>query len=210
MNITRVSDLDRLVEELLQKGEGHDDYRDERLPYWADLWHSAVGLSRVIATTDLDWTGKKVLEIGCGLGLPGIVAGMRGAEVTLSDYMPEALDLVRYNWMQNLGDRPATFRRLDWREVSPEDSADIVLAADVAYEERFFQPLFAAFDQLVRPGGDLLLSEPGRSISEPFLQAFPRHGWRIEREWQQREVVDGHPRTVSVFHFCRIGTPAAY
>ena len=73
--------------------------REEFLPYWADLWPSAIELAHVVARWDL--AGRRVLELGCGLALPGIAAALRGARVTVSDWAPDALGFARSNAERN-------------------------------------------------------------------------------------------------------------
>ncbi len=157
------------MQELIDKGEEHEDYQDERLPYWADLWHSAIGLASYLATESIIRPGMAVTEIGCGLGLPGIVAGMLGGQVVLTDYLPEALEVTRLNWEQNI-DTEGRFEVMDWRTPRPELSAALVLASDVAYEERSFEALIAALPSLVRPGGRIILSEPSRAMAQEFIK----------------------------------------
>ena len=53
--------------------------REELLPYWAHLWGSAVALAEAVAGEDM--RGRRVLELGCGLGLPSIAAAQAGAYV---------------------------------------------------------------------------------------------------------------------------------
>ncbi|MBK8878607.1 MAG: hypothetical protein IPN74_08700 [Haliscomenobacter sp.] len=118
VELTVITNLDELLDQLIAKGPDHEDVRDERIPYWAELWPSAVALSRYLLETYPSLEGKNVLELGCGLGLPGIVAGLLGAEVTLTDYLPEPLGFARRNWEQNLS-RPARFELLDWRNPQP-------------------------------------------------------------------------------------------
>lgn len=176
--LTLVANTDDLMDRLLAKGEAHEDVRDERIPYWADLWPSAIALSRYLIREQIIRPGITVLEIGCGLGLPGIVAGRLGAEVIFTDYLEEALQMARHNWEQNL-DRPARFERMDWRRPLPDFAADMVLASDVAYEARAFAPLPEAFQALCRPGGAVLLSEPNRAIARPFLRSLPQKGFSV-------------------------------
>ncbi len=137
IELTVLTNLDALFDQLIAKGPDHEDVRDERIPYWAELWPAAIALSRYLLETYPSLEGKNVLELGCGLGLPGIVAGLLGAEVTLTDYLPEPLDFARRNWEQNLS-RPARFELLDWRNPQPALAADLVLASDIAYEKRAF------------------------------------------------------------------------
>ncbi len=91
---------------------------DEYMPYWADLWPAARMLAKVIMQEN--WTpGTPALEVGCGLGLPGIAALARGLQVTFSDYDPCALrfsgDNARLNGFDNF-----TIMQLDWRHP-PDD-----------------------------------------------------------------------------------------
>jgi len=178
LQLTLVTNTDDLMDQLLAKGSEHEDVRDERIPYWADLWPSAIALGRYLLRENAIRPGMRVIEIGCGLGLPGIVAGMLGAEVIFTDYLEEALLMARYNWQQNV-DRPARFELMDWRKPRPELAAELVLASDVAYEARAFDPLPEAFQTLCRPGGAVLLSEPTRAIARPFLQELPEQGFSV-------------------------------
>ncbi len=184
VQLDRIRNLDDLMNELIAKGEAHEDYQDDRLPYWADLWHAAIGLARVVAREKLVAPGQRVTEIGCGLGLPGVTAGVLGAEVTFTDYMPEALQFAEHNWQLNI-DRPVRLLQMDWRAPNPGARADVLLAADIAYEKRFFEPLYQTFRTLLPTGGTLLLSEPGRGVATPFLENLPKEGFRLEGEWTE-------------------------
>ena len=73
VHITKIADLDVLLEEI----DPVSFAEDERLPYWAELWPSAVALARY-AIQHLDLTGRRVLELGCGLGLVGVAGGGGG------------------------------------------------------------------------------------------------------------------------------------
>lgn len=172
-----VTNTDELYDRLVAKGGDHEDVLDERIPYWADLWHAALALSRHLLRHKCIEPGMKVLEIGCGLGLTGIVAGKMGAELTFTDYMEEALDLAEENWQRNL-DRPARFFRMDWRSPYPDVSADLILAADVVYERRAFEPLLHTFQQLCGDQTTILLSEPNRPLAKDFFKMLESHGFR--------------------------------
>lgn len=175
-----VEDVDSLLDDLLAKGERHEDVLDERIPYWAELWPSAIAMADfILESKDID-SQTSVLEIGCGLGLSGVVAGSKGAEVTLSDYLPDALRMAELTWLENIA-RPAKLMQLDWREIDPALTYDWILAADVAYEERNFAPLISAFKILLKPGTRLLLTEPGRAIAQTFLSSLEKQGFSVLR-----------------------------
>ena len=102
VKVSRIRDIDKLFNQLLSKSPSDLNIVDERMPYWADLWPSAIGLSEYIDSHSAVVKNKDVLEIGCGLGLPGIVAALCGGKVTMTDYLQEALDFAENNWNKNL------------------------------------------------------------------------------------------------------------
>ena len=73
---------------------------DDQIPYWAELWPASRGLAQYI-WEQIDFNGDRVLELGAGLGLPGLVAACKGARVTISDYQPEALKIASRNALRN-------------------------------------------------------------------------------------------------------------
>ncbi len=150
------------------------DSRDEYLPYWAELWPSAIALGRAVARRARG--GRRVLELGCGLGLPGLAAATGGARVTLTDWAPEAVAAARDNAERN-GVEVEAFV-CDWR--APEALVararwDLVLLADVLYEARNVAPLLALLPRL---GREVLLADPDRATAAPFLAATAEH-WQV-------------------------------
>jgi len=115
--------------------------RDEFLPYWAELWPAATALAAALP----DVAGLRVVELGCGLGLPSLVAAARGADVTASDWAEDAIELLRENAARNGLALRAEVR--DWREPWPE-RFDVAIAADVLYERRNVEPLLERLREL--------------------------------------------------------------
>jgi predicted nicotinamide N-methyase len=115
--------------------------RDEFLPYWAELWPASIAL----ATALPDVAGLRVVELGCGLGVPSLLAAARGAEVTATDWAKDAVDLLRENAERN--GLVVRVEVRDWREPWDE-RFDLVLAADVLYERRNVEPLLARIREL--------------------------------------------------------------
>jgi predicted nicotinamide N-methyase len=168
-----VSVDDLLVEE--------DFEHDERLPYWAELWPSAISLARYLSHQDL--SGKRAVELGCGVGLPTVVALDRGAQVLATDHNEAALDFVAHNARTNLGREPES-ALLDW--FSPEldglGTFDLVFAADVLYERRNAPALANLVPKLLAPGGEVLFADPRRPPAPSFLEAMGAQGFRVSTE----------------------------
>jgi len=147
---------------------------DEFMPYWAELWPSGVALARHVV--ELPLRGSRVLELGCGLGLPSLAAALAGAEVLATDWASEALALVKRNASAN-GVSVET-AVLDWRGGAPSDGPfDLVLAADVLYEARHAEPLLALLDEAVANGGVAIVADPGRRHAPAFFEAATAAGW---------------------------------
>jgi predicted nicotinamide N-methyase len=133
---------------------------DEYMPYWADLWPAARMLAKVILHEN--WLpGTPALEIGCGLGLPGIVALSRGLTVTFSDYDACALRFAADNALLN-GYTDFTLLQLDWRQPPDPLQVPVILASDLIYEIRNVAPLVAFVKKVLAPGGVCLLTDQDR------------------------------------------------
>lgn len=159
-----------------------DFERDERLPYWADLWPSATALARRLDRKSL--AGVRAIELGCGVGLPTVVALARGAEVLATDHYRAALDFARYNAGINLGKEPEA-RLLDWHALEEgglPGGFDLVLAADVLYEKRSAAALAALIPALLAPGGEALVADPGRRWEPLFRELMREKGFGFETE----------------------------
>src|SRR5690242_13890000 len=117
-----------------------DFERDERLPYWAELWPSARVLGEWILGQRSE--NRTLLELGCGAGLVSTCAAIAGFDVTVSDYYDDAMLFARVNATRNSAKAPETVA-IDWRNL-PSNLAryDVVVASDVLYE-RTYGPVVA-------------------------------------------------------------------
>lgn len=137
---------------------------DEFLPYWAELWPSGVALAAYVGGLDL--RGTRVLELGAGLGLPSLAAALRGADVLATDWAEDAVALLRANAERNGVRLRAEVAR--WDEPAAFGSGwDLVLAADVLYEQRNAEQLHALLPRLA--AREIVLAEPGRPFAKDFL-----------------------------------------
>lgn len=158
---------------------------DERIPYWADVWESAIVLAEDLAV--IAGHGRSLLELGCGLGLPSLVAARQGFAVTASDYEEHALEGVRYNAARNGLAERITTAVIDWRDP-PADLGrfECVVAADVLYEQHHAAALAAVIDRALAADGIAFVADPGRLKAAAFEPACRELGLRVETKPARR------------------------
>jgi predicted nicotinamide N-methyase len=142
----------------------------EEAPYWAELWPSARALGEVVAARDV--AGRRVLEVGCGLALPTLVAAARGADATASDV--DAAPLAYVAASARASELPVATRVVDFS--APPDGLgafDLVLAADVLYVDASAAHLAAALPGLLAADGRALLTCPWRGQADRLAVALP-------------------------------------
>jgi len=178
--IFSVKNLDDLLDELIRSDPDDVALKDERLPYWAELWPASLALAKFILKTKVISERDAVLELGCGLGLAGIAASGQSRRVLITDYQPDALRFAELNWLLNVGESPAA-ALMDWRQPNLKKRFDVILASDVVYEKRFFWPVIDSFQTLLAPAGKILLSEPNRAVARPFFKLLRAEGFDYRR-----------------------------
>jgi predicted nicotinamide N-methyase len=149
--------------------------REEFLPYWAELWPSAVALARVVARRPL--TGRRVLELGCGLGLPAIAAALAGGRVLATDWSPDAVAMTARNADRNGVELATAVYR--WDAPPPRPAWPLVLASDVLYEARNVPALLELLPRVTAARGEVWLADPGRAPAAGFFDQAAAT-WRID------------------------------
>jgi predicted nicotinamide N-methyase len=165
--------------------------RDERLPYWAELWPSGLALADRLAAVPL--AGRRVVELGCGVGVPSVVCALAGADVLATDWYGEALDFTRAN-AAAAGARLDTML-VDWADPPPEllarPRADLVIGADLLYEARNGPALAALLPRILAPDGDALIADPRRPHADALIDPLVAAGWsHLMREVRHGGRVD--------------------
>ena len=173
LDILAVRDPDVLIDEI--DPECYDE--DERLPYWAEIWPSAIGLGRHLFEYPAP-AGSEILELGCGIGVAGIAAAAAGLEVTASDYEEDALAFARFNARINRLEERVSFRFLDWRNPVLDRKYAIVIGSDILYERPNHEPIQQLLSDTLEPGGMFLTSDPNRRATAHFVETMIARGYR--------------------------------
>jgi predicted nicotinamide N-methyase len=154
-------------------------------PYWAGIWPSGVVLAGMIARDPGALRGRRVLELGPGVGVTAVAALQTGADLVVADSEPDALAFCAFNALDNLGIEPRTVR-VDWRKPDSDselftaagEGFPLVLAADVIWQSKDVEPLLALLERIVAPGGELWLAAQKRKPARLLLESTRARGWQ--------------------------------
>jgi predicted nicotinamide N-methyase len=168
-----------------------------RVPYGVSLWPAAIALAHEVASRGDALRGLRVLELGAGTGLPGIVAATHGARVTQTDRHELALAVCKLNGERN-GGQGIAYRQADWTAWDDPGPYDLILGSDILYAEAVHPHLRRIFAAALAPGGRVLLSDPFRAASMTLLEALEAEGWGISvSTWSVGEELT--PRPIGLF-----------
>ncbi len=160
---------------------------DNYMPYWPIIWPSGLMLAeRILHGTDTPPTppaqDARCIELGCGLGTTGILAGRRGWHVTFTDYDAEAVLFAEHNALRNgVPTERVCALPMDWR-APLEEKFPWVIASDVLYERRLHPLLLSAIKALLAPGGVAWVSDPLRTSAEDFPLHALEYGFKVRTE----------------------------
>ena len=151
---------------------------DDDVPFWAVLWPAAIGMSEYI-WENIDFMGQRVLELGAGLGLVGLVAAEKQAQVVQTDFIPEALQLAQENSEIN-GIANIKNVLADWRDFQIDEKFDWILGSDILYEPKLHPYLLKIFQENLAPGGSVVVADPGRDDAKKFIEELAQAGWDVK------------------------------
>lgn len=193
-----IRDLDEAIEILCDHlGPHPDPFAEDQCPYYGILWPSARALAGYVSAHETELKGKPILEIGCGLALPSMVASHYKLNVTASDFHPDVGAFLARNLRHN--SLELKYHRMNWREENPGlELFDVVMGSDVLYEPKHPGDVARGFMRLLKPGGEVWLADPGRGYLQRFVDEMNALGFKHSLEPQ---VVDENE--IYLFRFYR-------
>ncbi len=195
---TRVVDPESLLLNALSKSREGTVGLD---PFWAASWRAARGLDEFLGTLPC-LNGVRILELGGGSGRAGISAGLRGAEVLITDAVPTALMVCRFNARQV--SEKVRVRILDWRDRNTQlQPFPIIIGSDIVYDFKLFPILEPCMRRHLAPGGVVYLSEPQRHTGDSFEKWIVAAGWKCTSSFVD---LGDNQRQIRIFS-CRLHAP---
>jgi predicted nicotinamide N-methyase len=172
-----------------------------RPPYGVALWPSAIALAHEVVARGNAFRGLRVIELGAGTGLPGIVAATFGARVVQTDRQEAAIHVCRGNGRRN-GIETIDYRLAEWTSWRDYNLYDYIIGSDILYAEKMHPHLAQIFESNLAAGGRILLADPFREPGVRFLQSLEGEGWRFTlTKWSVGE--EGSPRPIGIFQLSR-------
>jgi predicted nicotinamide N-methyase len=208
LEMTTIRDLDESIDILCEFfGEEDQDnsLAEQYCPYFGVLWEAGIGLSQHMQKINLN--GSRVLEIGCGLALPSFIVTRNGGEVIATDFHDDVPLFLEINQKQNSLSFP--YKKMNWRDEIERTRADLglfdfVIGSDILYESQHPMQVAKALLAFLKPGGKIILSDPGRAYIQKFISAMHELG---KKEVMFSEKVSAHlaqknkEREVFIFEF---------
>jgi len=154
-------------------------------PLFGVVWSSSIALAAVMV--DIDLQGRRVLEVGCGLGLASLVLALRGADITATDRHPAVQTFLDQNAELN-GTATIPFARTDWTDEEVDDLGrfDLIIGSDVLHDRDQAVPLARFIDEHSEPACEVVLVDPGRGQANAFGRQMEERGFLLEK----RRAVD--------------------
>ncbi len=175
-----------------------------RISFWWGITSSAIALARHIEAGG-SLRGHRVIELGCGLGLAGITAGLLGADVLFTDYVPEALAFAHKNAQMNgLTDQAVKSALLDWEDPGEIEPQSLVLGSEILYDYFFHGSLIKLLKIILQPGGKIILADRKRLVVTRFLGRLVDQGFRCEETRSQVAVAGFPEQEISIFTLDRV------
>lgn len=160
-------------------------------PIFGIVWPSGEVLAQFMS--DFQVEGKRILEVGCGIGLTSLLLNQRSADITATDYHPEVAGFLRENTRLNNGDA-IPFVRVAWddKEDGRLGKFDLIVGSDLIYEKEHIQMLSDFIDQHAKPDCEVIVVDPGRGFHARFSKLMVKLGYTHSQS-QPQYLVDQVP-----------------
>lgn len=151
-------------------------------------------MSKILATVMLQepLEKKRILEIGCGIGLPSIVVKQLGGDITASDYHPLAQSFLLENTILN-SLAPIRFTTGDWNTANLSlGEFDLIIGSDILYEHQHIELISSFIDRHSSSQVNVIIVDPGRGSHRAFAREMERlgymHSWTDLKDYPDQGI----------------------
>ncbi len=154
-------------------------------PIFGVVWPSSIVLANVLIEQDTH--GKRILEVGCGIGLASLILNKQHADISATDHHPEVERFLQKNTELNQ-DKPIKFERLDWNDTESSLGVfDLIVGSDLLYEDEHIKLLAKFINKHAAPTCEVLLVDPDRGRKSKFTTQMTDYGYQYTHS---RAIVD--------------------
>jgi predicted nicotinamide N-methyase len=208
-NIVRIGETDFQIRSLSDRQQfadpgGHAQRAGISSAQWClfgQLWPAGRILAEAMNVFEIE--GKRILEIGCGLGLSSLVLQKRKADITASDHHPLANTFLMHN--ARLNKLPnVVYRDLPWQIAQPDlGRFDMIIGSDVLYERDHSSLLCALLSRHARPEAEIVFTDPGRGNSSAFTRELKTQGYEVDENRGPSETEEKPPYKLRLLSYRR-------
>ncbi|NNF97753.1 MAG: methyltransferase [Desulfobacteraceae bacterium] len=142
-------------------------------PLWAKMWEASVILSNFLSKMPA-LPDEKMLELGAGLGVVGIVAAAFGHKVTMTEYNTDALNFAHANAELNNSEN-ITIAALDWNNPAVDGEFDVIIGSEITFNKNNFNNIYKLLRRYLKSDGRAILAEGMRASGLEFYKTMSAH-----------------------------------
>lgn len=170
-------------------------------PLFGLVWPAGLALADEMSRFAI--AGKRILELGCGLGVCSLVLQRRGADITATDRHPLAEEFLRTNAALN-DLEPIKFSRASWTSTDSDlGRFDLIIGSDLLYERGHAAELAAFVGRHATAAGEVIVADPGRSHCGRFGREMRDEGYDQSERRREFPGVGAPAKTGRLMSFVR-------
>jgi predicted nicotinamide N-methyase len=169
LRFLHIKDLGDIILDRLQQS----DADVAGLPFWGKIWEASILLAAFLLAQPVG-AGRRILEIGAGMGVSGLFAASCGHQITLSDYREEILRFIRANALLNNLDQVSVLK-VDWTQPAPPERYDWIVGSEVVYHRQTYEHLVEFLNTALKPQGTIFLAKSTGLPASGFFSSLTRH-----------------------------------
>jgi len=144
-------------------------------PLFGVIWPAGLVLAHYISSHPT--TGKRILEMGCGMALSSLLLNHQNADITATDYHPEAEFFLQRNTLLNHG-KEIDYQRVDWADKTDELGLfDLIIGSDILYEDQHVKMVADFINNHASPQCEIILTDPGRGRKSKIGTLMQQYGY---------------------------------